>query len=231
VSGSITPTSAYRVSENFTLNCGFRVTGSDVLKGVLETRDVLRTLPFSLFRYVNFKTSSSMIGAIYCDRLSKLVGGIVNPIEKGHPDIIPTSGKDATERELRNYPEGLEIKTTIGNVQSGSKLRAGSPRINCLTGITWQAHHQEVESLMGLIWDFTELDPSTNDWYPVITGVFFCDSLRVADWGAISGTTGRNTKVTGMTASGKLKMGRGWVVLLDNEEYVRRYAGLLNFIP
>jgi hypothetical protein len=49
------------------------------------------------------------------------------------------------------------------------------------------------------------------------------------DWGKISGTTGRNTKVTGMGASGKLKMGKGWVAVINRPEYLARYTKLLQF--
>jgi hypothetical protein len=37
----------------------------------------------------------------------------------------------------------------------------------------------------------------------VITGIYYSASLEVKDWGKISGKKGRNTKVTGMRASGK----------------------------
>lgn len=170
-----------------------------------------------------------MVGAIYCDQLSKLVGAMINPIEKGHPDIIPTSGRDASEKHLRNYPHGLEVKNTIGNVKSTSRIHPGSPRIDFLSGITWQAHHREVESLMGIVWDFAGEQQSSGERYPLITGVFYSDALTTSDWGTISGITGRNTKVTGMTSSGKMKMGQGWVLLLDDTKYLIRYQDLLGF--
>ncbi|KAA3618815.1 MAG: hypothetical protein DWQ05_07375 [Calditrichaeota bacterium] len=129
---------------------------------------------------------------------------------------------------MRNYPEGLEIKCTVGNVEKGSELEVGRKRLPKLTGITWQAHHREVESLMGLVIDFA--GKATNDKsYPVITAAFFSDELTIEDWGKISGTTGRNTKVTGMTASGKGKMGSGWVIIKNEDSYTSRYEKLLSF--
>jgi hypothetical protein len=57
---------------------------------------------------------------------------------------------------------------------------------------------------MGIIWDFNN---SNNDFvFPMVTGVFFSSDLALEDWGVISGTTGRNTKVCGMTATGRKKM-------------------------
>jgi len=76
---------------------------------------------------------------------------------------------------------------------------------------------------MGLIWDFdNNID---NFLFPIITGVFFSHNLVIEDWGAISGTTGRNTKVCGMTSSGRIKMKAGWVVI--HKKYFEKYNQLL----
>lgn len=59
--------------------------------------------------------------------------------------------------------------------------------------------------------------------------MFYASDLRREDWGEISGTTGRNTKVTGMRSSGKQKMGAGWVMLIDDEKYLKTYPHVLGF--
>ncbi len=154
----------------------------------------------------------------------------MNPIEKGHPDIIPVEGQSATEAELRNYPQGLEVKVTVGNVITGTKLEAGTARIDKLTGLTWQAHHREVKSLLGLVVDFAGWNWDRGGGRsPIITAAFFAEGLSVADWGEISGTTGRNTKVTGMRLSGKSKMGKGWQIILDSRHYIKKYGSILKF--
>jgi hypothetical protein len=183
----------------------------------------MKALPLSLYRTIDLKTQSGIVGAIFSTELAAIVGGIPNPIEKGHPDVVPPAAAGATEAELRNYPVGLEIKATLGGVPAGSNLRAGEERIGVLSGVVWQAHHRDVRSVMGLVWDFfegtkSELRP------PVISAVFFSDELEEDDWGVISGTTGRNTKVTGMKVSGRRKLGVGVVAVLDDERYLRRYA-------
>ena len=81
--------------------------------------------------------------------------------------------------------------------EKGSELQPGSPRISYLTGITWQAHHQEVESLLGLVIGFAGATQNGRR-FPIVTGAFFTEYLKANDWGEISGITGRNTKVTGM---------------------------------
>ncbi|WP_174226589.1 hypothetical protein [Sulfitobacter sp. SK025] len=216
---------SYKINEEFMICVGFKVRSENIRGAISQTNAILGDLPSTLFRSIDYKTTSAMIGAIFCDNVASLTDGIVNPIEKGHPDIVPPSAASATEEQLRKYPEGLEIKCTVGNIQTGANLRAGSSRIEQLTGITWQAHHREVEELMGLIWDFIDDGRSFN--YPMITGIFYSDLLNEDDWGKISGTTGRNTKVTGMSASGKQKMGNGWVALLDDPRYLDKFKRYL----
>lgn len=214
----------YRINTNFKLTDGFSLDHTNVENAVKATNKYLLSFPSHLYLTVDLKTSSSIVGALFCSCLAQNIeGAIVNPIEKGHPDIVPIAANTATEAQLRNYPSGLEIKTTVGNIRSGSGLHAGHTRLEKLTGITWQAHHQEVRELMGLIWDFANTKDSFN--YPMITGVFFSGNLKLEDWGAISGTTGRNTKVCGMTSSGRSKMKAGWIMI--HEKYHSRYTQLL----
>lgn len=218
---------SYKVQDSFEINCGFDVNITNIENAIERTNSLLSDLPSTLYKSIDFKTTSAMIGAIFCDNLASITNSIVNPIEKGHPDIVPRSAKDCTEAELKKYPEGLEIKCTVGNITQGVKLNAGASRIDNLTGITWQAHHREVESLLGLVWDFVNLNEGFN--FPIISGAFYTTDLVENDWGKISGTTGRNTKVTGMTASGKKKMGKGWLAIVDKEEYITAYQQKLKF--
>ena len=215
------------MKDKFKIDVGFIVNSKHVIGAIETTNQVLRDLPSTLFTSIDYKTTSAIIGSIFCATIADLTGAIVNPIEKGHPDVIPASGSAATEAQLRTYPEGLEIKCTVGNIAKGANLRAGQTRINQVTGITWQAHHREVGELLGLVWDF--VDDGQTFHYPTISGAFYSDELEVDDRGKISGTTGRNTKVSGMTTSGKKKMGIGWVCLLDKDDYLRKYGSLLKF--
>ena len=164
---------------------------------------------------------------MFCQSIAGVTEAIVNPIEKGHPDVIPKGGENSSEEELRNYPVGLEVKCTVGNITKGANLRAGQPRINALEGITWQAHHQEVKELLGLVWDFVKSEHEFN--YPRVTAIFYANNLIANDWGNISGTEGRNPKVTGMKVSGKEKMGQGWVALIDVHLYKQIYQRIMKF--
>ncbi|MCM8512216.1 hypothetical protein J0904_08915 [Acinetobacter bereziniae] len=218
----------YLYNNQFQLYRGFTVTGQNVVDAVSNTNHLLSTLPKNVFTNIDYKTTSAIIGGFFCNELASLcTGAIVNPIEKGHPDIIPASGLNASEAELRNYHTGLEIKCTIGNITTGENLRAGNTRVSVLENIVWQAHHRDVTELMGLVWDF--YTPSSDFNYPIITGVFYSPDLIEDDWGAISGTTGRNTKVSGMKNSGKMKMGSGWIVLLEDPNFLDTYQRILKF--
>jgi len=216
----------YLIKSGLRIDCEFICTGEQIHQAVISANEALSKLPFNLYQSIDYKTASSIVGAMFREALANETGAIVNPIEKGHPDLIPESGKHSTEKELRNYPKGIEIKTTVGNVTQGSKLKPGASRIDYLCGITWQAHHREVKALLGLVWDFC-ITPEGK--MPTITGAFYTDSLFPDDWGVISGTTGRNTKVTGMRASGITKMGKGWVVLLNQKNYIEKYEKFLGF--
>lgn len=217
----------YKQKQDFSIEVGFPVNTKKVVESSEFTNKILSDLPASLYRSLDFKTISSIIGAIYCESLAKITGSMVNPIEKGHPDIIPTSAQGSSEAKLRNYPAGIEIKCTVGNISKGANLRAGQQRIDKITGITWQAHHRDVKELMGLVWDFANTNGDFS--FPAVTGVFYSSGLGTSDWGEISGTTGRNTKVTGMLSSGKAKMGNGWILINDEAEYIKRYKWVLGF--
>lgn len=221
----------YLIDPEFKIDCGFTVTALSVRNSVLRANMVMNALPTSLFRTVDFKAQSGMVGAVFASELASEAGAIPNPIEKGHPDIVPVGAADATEAQLRNYPEGLEVKSTVGSITKGSKRVPGVARIDVLTNITWQAHHRDVRQLMAIVWDYVG-GTADRAAAPTITGVFFTDALTESDWGAISGTTGRNTKVTGMTASGRAKMAAGAIALISDEKYLsafRRKVGKLSF--
>jgi hypothetical protein len=217
----------YIVRSDFATDCGFRVTSADIVRAIEHTNSILGDLPFSLYRSIDYKTTSSVVGSVFCDSVAVHTDAVVNPIEKGHPDLIPPYGVNSTEEELRHYPEGLEVKCTVGNIRQGADLRAGQTRVGQLTGLAWQAHHREVDELLGLVWDFVNAEREAN--YPMITAAFYTTNLTVDDWGEISGTTGRNTKVTGMRVSGKEKMGTGWIALIDYADYIDAYTRLLRF--
>lgn len=216
----------YWVNSNWSLESGFHVTSQNVLEATLATNAILEALPMNIYSTIDYKAQSGLIGAIYVLELANRIGAIPNPIEKGYPDIVPAEAIKSNESTLRNYPTGLEVKSTFGNATTGADRTPGVARIESLASITWQAHHSEGEQLMGITWDYvggTQGHPAP----PSITGIFYAGNITVNDWGKISGTKGRNTKVTGMKASGKKKMAEGCVIILNNDEYKKKILSRL----
>ena len=106
---------------NVKFDCGFDLSTLQVVESVVATNNELARLPLSLWRAIDLKSVGSIVGAYLGQAIALVSGAIVNPIEKGHPDVLPPSAKGASEATLRNYPEGLEIKGTCGNVTTGKE--------------------------------------------------------------------------------------------------------------
>lgn len=218
----------YLINNGIRFDCGFPLSVEDVTFAINKTNEALLQLPVSLFKSIDYKTTSAMVGCMLCENIAQTTQGqaIVNPIEKGHPDIVPSYAVNASEEELRNFGIGLEVKCTVGSVPTGTAVPKAAPRISFLNGLTWQAHHQEVEELLGITYDYFEVP---GGFKPAITVAFYSNQLTSNDWGRISGTEGRNTKVCSMLASGKQKMAEGWFAILDVEDYIEKYTSILNF--
>ena len=58
----------YLVNKKFSINVGFPVNSVEVRLAVEETNNFLKSLPESLFKSIDFKTTGSVIGAIFCDK-------------------------------------------------------------------------------------------------------------------------------------------------------------------
>ncbi|MCM1023986.1 MAG: hypothetical protein NC395_08025 [Prevotella sp.] len=114
----------------------------------------------------------------------------------------------------------------MGSVPTGCNIAKAAPRIAFLNDLTWQAHHQEVEELLGITYDYFGV---TGGYKPAVTAAFYSNKLTPSDWGNISGTSGRNTKVCRMTASGKQKMSEGWLAVINISDYIEKYTHILNF--
>ena len=78
----------YKINRNFNRNLGFQVSHNDIFEAVNNLNLFLETLPPNLYRSIDFKTTGALIGAVFCTKLVETIqGSVVNPIEKGHPDI------------------------------------------------------------------------------------------------------------------------------------------------
>jgi len=208
-------------------DCGLNVDAKTIFDSVILTNERLATLPFQLWQAIDLKSTGAIIGAYLSTSIAEMCDGIVNPIEKGHPDVLPKKASNCTEEELRKYPEGIEVKGTCGGIKKGVKLDKGQERTKDLTGIVWQAHHREVEKLLGTVWDFRTIFSTMPS--PTILAAFYSEELNIEDWGQVSGTTGRNTKVSAMVRSGKRKMGDGAICIINEKDCIEKYSKYLDF--
>lgn len=105
----------YIINNRFNIYRGFDVSSQHIESALHQTNEFLETIPSTVYKSIDYKTTSSIIGAMFCQAIANATGAIVNPIEKGHPDVIPSAGANSSEELLRNYPVGLEVKCTVGN--------------------------------------------------------------------------------------------------------------------
>ena len=90
-----------------------------------------------------------------------------------------------------------------------------------LSGYDWKAHHRDTNHLLSIFWDFI-------DQVPRVVAAFYRHDLIVEDWGAIVKPReggGRTTSVSIMTRAGVRKMFDGWIVMLDDEDYISFFEG------
>jgi hypothetical protein len=59
----------YKVNKEFSIDCGFKVTGEDVHTSVQQSNAIFSSLPSSLYKSIDFKTTSAVVGAIFAKRL------------------------------------------------------------------------------------------------------------------------------------------------------------------
>lgn len=64
----------------------------------------------------------------------------------------------------------LEVKYTVESVPTGTTIPKATPRIAFFNGLAWQAHHQEVEELLGITYDYFEVP---GGYKPAITATFY----------------------------------------------------------
>lgn len=200
-----------------------------------------------LFQLLGLRNLSSFVGEVFAKqvRLSEAERLISNPNQDGYPDLcaLTPEGKayikenqlsDGSIRRDKHlwspYPfGGIEVKATCGNTPTASKVAKpliGESRLPILQSAEWKAHHQQTQILLGVFWDFV-------DSLPTVLAVFYRNDLDVTfgrmntDWGAVVMPVeegGRTTSVSVMKRPGVRKMGQGWIVLPNDEQFLQPLA-------
>jgi hypothetical protein len=208
-------------------NDGNRFYAKDVLLSIIKCNNIIkkfdevfyRESDMRLFEVIDKKQTGAFIGAIFISKFCEDTKYIAkNPSQTGSPDLIPSQYLNF-EEELNwdQFPYGgIEVKTSCGDLPSKKtqELSIGSPRISFLNNVVWKGHHNEINNLLGLYWDYAPI--------PSIFAAFYSNELEPSDF---TNTVpkedgGHTTNVCITKASAREKMGKNWVVLPKNEVYL-----------
>lgn len=189
---------------------------------------------------LGMRNLSAVIGELFVQAFAESSDGlfIKNPHQDGYPDLLlmDTEGTQIykqieTENLLQEKHRfspfasgGLEVKATCGSVPSQKDCNKkgvarpdiGDQRINLLKGYDWKAHHRDTNNLIGITWDFINT-------IPTITSIQFSSNLSEELWGKIIQPKeggGRTTSVSIMTREGVATMLHGWIIMLDDDNYI-----------
>ena len=199
----------------------------------------LREFEVDIFGLLGMRNLSSFVGELFGSYLLKQSDGlfIKNPHQDGYPDLLLLDkfGKPLWESLASRSQEkkpfspfatgGIEVKATVGSVPTPKELAKknmakpdiGDQRVALLRGYDWKAHHRDTNNLLGILWDFINGAPS-------IAAVFYSNQLGAKHWGEIIQPKeggGRTTSVSIMTREGVSVMYQGWLVVLDDERYIK----------
>jgi hypothetical protein len=201
---------------------------------------IMHEIPVDIFSILGMRNLSAFIGELYVVSLAKYSSNwfIKNTHQDGYPDLLlmDDNGQNLYQKILNSgglrsknpfspfLNGGLEVKATCGSVPTPeeclrkwgiSKPDIGDTRIEFLQSYDWKAHHQEINNLIGIIWDF-------NNRTPEIVAVFFGNNLVQDDWRMQDRKEGggRTTSVSIMTRSGVAKMYQNWILVKNDSRYI-----------
>lgn len=223
------------------------ISNEDVINAINFCNEAIRTLneqtqqfDINIFETLGMRNLSGMVGEYFAKSVQKNSHNALhsNLHQDGYPDLLLTNTDTRmtyynslyTEKLGKKYPKdkslfspfkygGVEVKATCGSTPSAStvpKPLIGEQRIQLMNKFDWKAHHRETNNLLAILWDFI-------DEVPTITACFYRNDLTPDDWGKIvqpKAGGGRTTSVSIMNSTGISKMCKGWIAVIDSEEYI-----------
>ncbi|NER34816.1 MAG: helix-turn-helix transcriptional regulator [Oscillatoria sp. SIO1A7] len=201
---------------------GRRFTAEEVEQAVALTNITIVTLTLifrqvsgaDLFEVIDKKQTGAFIGSIFVSNFATIAASHLakNPSQTGHPDLIPK--EYLNDESIANWDRfshgGVEVKTSCGSLRQGvaQSLAIGETRLPHLSGVEWKGHHQEINYLLGLFWDYFEDNPT-------ILAAFYSNRLVPDDFTYTIPKKGggRTTSVCVTKASARKKLMRNWVLL------------------
>ncbi len=204
-------------------------------------KKIMDDIPVDIFSILGMRNLSAFVGELFARSIAKGANGlfISNPHQDGYPDLLLMDDygqqlwQELNISDQLRYKQpfspfangGLEIKATCGSVPTPkeckrkwgiSKPDMGDTRISFLKSYDWKAHHQEINNLIGIIWDFN------NNHIPEIVAVFFGNNLIQDDWRMQDRKKdgGRTTSLSVMTRAGVKKMYQNWILVKNDPRYI-----------
>lgn len=168
---------------------GEKFTTSHVKETTIETNRTIATLAMifqqiagvDLFEVIDKKQTGAFLGAIFVSNFAEFSSETLakNPSQTGHPDLIPQ--RYLNYESVKNWDQfpygGVEVKTSCGNLKNGvtKNLEIGYSRVKFLTGVDWKGHHQYINNLLALFWDYF-------NGRPTILAAFYSNKLQPSDF-------------------------------------------------
>lgn len=236
---------------NVSINDSIIITNQQVVDAIKFCNNALKTLDeqtksfdINIFEALGMRNLSGVVGEYFAKSVQRHSSDKLhsNLHQDGYPDLllIDTQEKKSYFKTLytinngKMYPKdkslfspykygGLEVKATCGSTPPASKVPKpliGESRISLVNSFDWKAHHRETNNLLGLVWDFI-------DNVPTIVSCFYRNDLTIDDWGKIvqpKEDGGRTTSVSIMNSNGVSKMCKGWIAVLDSQDYIDAFS-------
>lgn len=192
--------------------------------------DMSRSLSVDIFKIMDLRVLSGVIGETFVAELSQIVSGLKkNPSIDGYPDLL-----QVVNQEMENYYNiyasmdskddflygGIEVKNTLGYKKPKVDLFTGEQRIDFIQpDLQWKAHHRKTNHLLGFFSDFI-------NGYPTIVAAFYSDQLTPDDWTAKANPKEGSamTSFSTITKDGYSKMLSGIILCLDDPKYLSYFG-------
>lgn len=232
---------------NVSINGETVINNEDLLKSINFCNEAIQSLnehtkqfDINIFEVLGMRNLSGMVGEYFAKSVQRFSNNCLksNLHQDGYPDLLLTNSSEKLNYyntlyvvfNGKKYPKdkalfspfkygGVEVKATCGSTPPASKIAKpliGEQRISIVNSFDWKAHHRETNNLLAIFWDFI-------DYVPTIVACFYRNDLTIDDWGEIVQPTeggGRTTSVSIMNSCGIQKMCKGWIMVIDKEEYI-----------
>lgn len=177
-----------------------------------------------LFQVIDKKQTGAFLGAVFVSSMAQTASGYLakNPSQTGHPDLIPKRHlNDGKTHHWDQFPlGGVEVKTSCGNLSSGvtNELSIGSSRLKEINSIVWKGHHNKINNLLGLFWDYYFGIPT------VLAGIYSNELVPEDFTNTVPKPGGGHTTNVCITkTSAVTKMGKNWVFMVNQPAYMELF--------